>query len=102
MGSDKQLETNIYSAAKQCCFCAEAGGFVSLRLVQSLVLLAVYELGNAIYPAAYLTIGRASRLSSMIGMHSRKNARQLFVDPDTWSLREEQRRTWWAVFVLDR
>lgn len=102
MGSDKQLETNIYSAAKQCCFYAEAGGFVSLRLVQSLVLLAVYELGNAIYPAAYLTIGRASRLSSMIGMHSRKKARQLFVDPDTWSLREEQRRTWWAVFVLDR
>ena len=98
----KQLETDVYSTAKQCCFYAESGGFVSLQLVQSLVLLAVYELGHAIYPAAYLTIGRASRLASVIGLHSRKHTRQLFVDPDTWTLREEQRRTWWAVFVLDR
>ena len=102
MSGGKPLETDVYSTAKQCCFYAESGGFVSLQLVQSLVLLAVYELGHAIYPAAYLTIGRASRLAGVIGLHSRKHTRQLFVDPDTWTLREEQRRTWWAVFVLDR
>jgi hypothetical protein len=96
------LETDFYNVAKQCCFYAESGGFISLSLVQSLVLLAVYELGHAIYPAAYLTIGRASRLAGVIGLHSRKHARQLFINPDTWTLREEQRRTWWAVFVLDR
>ncbi len=101
--SDRKLvETDVYNTAKQCCFYAESGGFLSLQLVQSLILLAVYELGHAIYPAAYLTIGRASRLAGVIGLHSRKHARQLFVDPDTWTLREEQRRTWWAVFLLDR
>ncbi len=102
VGPGKQPDTDVYSTAKQCCFYAESGGFLSLRLVQSLVLLAVYELGHAIYPAAYLTIGRASRLAGVMGLHSRKHTRQLFVDPDTWTLREEQRRTWWAIFVLDR
>ncbi|KAJ6441326.1 fungal specific transcription factor [Purpureocillium lavendulum] len=100
--SEEQQDDEVYNTAKQCCFYAESGGFVSLRLVQSLVLLAVYELGHAIYPAAYLTIGRASRLAGMMGQHSRKNTRQLFIDPDTWTLREEQRRTWWAIFILDR
>jgi hypothetical protein len=102
MSAGQQPDSDIYNVAKQCCFYAESGGFISLPLVQSLVLLAVYELGHAIYPAAYLTIGRASRLAGVIGLHSRKHTRQLFIDPDTWTLREEQRRTWWAVFVLDR
>lgn len=93
---------STYEAAKQGCFEAEASGSISLRLMQSLVLLATYELGHAIQPCAYLTIGRAARLCGLAGLHSRKHAQQLFAYPDTWTLREEERRTWWAVFVLDR
>ncbi|OWT43581.1 fungal specific transcription factor [Pochonia chlamydosporia 170] len=95
-------DNELYNAAKQCCFYAESGGYVSLRLVQSLVLLAVYEMGHAIYPAAYLTVGRAARLATVIGLHNMKLAKQLFVVADMWSLREEQQRTWWAIFILDK
>ncbi|KAF1808080.1 hypothetical protein P152DRAFT_469187 [Eremomyces bilateralis CBS 781.70] len=94
--------SSLYAVATSLCSTAETTGFVSIRLVQSLVLLAVYELSNAIYPAAYLTIGRAARLGILMGMHDRERAQQLFEDFETWTLREEQRRTWWAVFVLDR
>lgn len=92
----------LYNTAKQCCFHAESGGYVSLRLVQSLVLLSVYELGHAIYPAAYLTVGRAARLANVIGLQNMKLANQLFVTADMWSLREESQRTWWAIFILDK
>lgn len=95
-------DNELYNVAKQSCFFAESGGYVSLRLVQSLVLLAVYELGHAIYPAAYLTVGRAARLATVIGLHNMKQAKQLFVTADMWTVREEQQRTWWAIFILDK
>ncbi|KAL7931889.1 fungal-specific transcription factor domain-containing protein [Trichoderma chlorosporum] len=90
-----------YLLARSLCSEAESAGFVSLRLVQALVLLTVYELSHAIYPCAYSTLGRASRLGILLGIYDRKNNR-LFKLPETWTLREEQRRTWWAIFLLDR
>ncbi|UNI17766.1 hypothetical protein JDV02_004086 [Purpureocillium takamizusanense] len=38
----------------------------------------------------------------MIGPQRRKNMQQLFVTLNTEALREEQRRTLWAIFVVDR
>lgn len=93
---------NHYATAKRWAFEAETSGFVSLDLVQSLVFLAVYELGHAIYPAAYSTIGRAARLGGMMGLHDARHSVKLFVQPDLWTGCEEQRRTWWAILMLDR
>lgn len=90
-----------YLLARSLCSEAESAGFLSLRLVQSLILLAAYELSHAIYPCAYSTLGRASRLGLLLGLHDRKN-NKLFKGAETWTLREEQRRTWWAIFLLDR
>ncbi|KAI1207029.1 uncharacterized protein F4807DRAFT_211501 [Annulohypoxylon truncatum] len=73
-----------------------------LQLLQSIILIAVYEISHAIYPAAYLRVGYASRLCIMMGFHDRKNANQLFKDAVGWTGREEERRAWWAVFCLDR
>jgi hypothetical protein len=87
--------------AKTLCAAAESAGLVSLRLAQSLVLLALYEACQAIYPACYLTISRAARLGILMSWHDR-DAQQLFKFADSWSKREEQRRTWWTIFVLDR
>lgn len=91
-----------YEIAKRWAFEAEATGFISASLTQSLVFLAMYELGHAIYPAAYLTIGRAARLGGLMGLHSFRYKAQLFMQPDTWTLCEEQRRLWWAILTLDR
>ncbi|KAG9502151.1 hypothetical protein J7337_004976 [Fusarium musae] len=91
-----------YIKAKHGSFMAESGGTINVRLVQTLTLLALYEFGHRIYPAAYLSIGQAVRLATMVGLHSPKDAKQLFMEPETWTLCEEQRRTWWAIVMLDR
>ncbi|KAF4415338.1 Zn(II)Cys6 transcriptional activator [Fusarium acutatum] len=91
-----------YLNAKHGSFIAESGGTINIRLIQTLTLVALYEFGHRIYPAAYLTIGQAVRLATMVGLHSQKDAKQLFVEPETWTLCEEQRRTWWVIVMLDR
>lgn len=99
---DASDDSQLYHAVKSCLFFAESGGFLSLRLVQALLLLCLFELGHGMYPAAYLTAGRVARLACTIGLHDRKQAVQLYVSPETWTQREEQRRTWWAVLLVER
>jgi len=91
-----------YLKVKHGIFIAESGGIINIRLIQTVALIALYELGHHIYPAAYLTIGQAVRLATMVGIHNQKEAKQLFVGPETWTLCEEQRRTWWVILMLDR
>ncbi|RDW59266.1 hypothetical protein BP5796_12190 [Coleophoma crateriformis] len=74
----------------------------SLHVFQSLILVALYEVGHGIFPAAYLTIGRAARMAILRGAHDRNNATQLFRTPPTWTYWEEERRTWWATMILER
>lgn len=101
----KQEEASIsslYYLAKEYQFRVESSGFVSLQVLQSVVLLAVYEAGHAIYPAAHLSIGHAARLGTMMGLQDKKNATQLFKEAKTWSQCEEERRTWWSIIIFDR
>ncbi|OTB17589.1 hypothetical protein K445DRAFT_316218 [Daldinia sp. EC12] len=91
-----------YQRVLETLFKVENSCLPSLQLLQSVILISAYELGHAIYPAAYLHVGHAARLCAMMGFHDRKAASQLFKDSITWTSREEERRTWWAVFCLDR
>lgn len=93
-----------YKIAKALSSSAENEGIVSLRLIQSLLLLAAYEIGHGIHPAAYLTLGRAARLGALFGLGQDGHAAlpRLFGIGDSWTLREEERRTSWGNFMLDR
>ena len=91
----------LYCLAKGSLSRLEHAGLISLQLLQSAILIAVYEIGHAIYPASYLSISHAARLGIMMGFHC-KYAAQLFKDPETWTYREEERRAWWAIVILDR
>ncbi|KAK3358191.1 hypothetical protein B0T25DRAFT_177867 [Lasiosphaeria hispida] len=91
-----------YKLAKALSSSAENEGIISLRLIQGLVLLTVYELGHGLCPSSYMTISRAARMAMLIGLHDRQGAPQLFKPADTWTVREEERRAWWAIFILDR
>ncbi|KAK3329134.1 hypothetical protein B0H66DRAFT_540320 [Apodospora peruviana] len=91
-----------YLLVKSLSSALENEGIISFRLLQALTMLAVYELGHGIYPSAYLTIGRAGRLAMLMGLQDRRVTPHLFKEADTWTLREEERRTWWAIFILDR
>lgn len=91
-----------YLAAKRFASLLESSRNISLRLLQCHILLSLYELGHGIFPAAYLTVGHAARLGIMIGLHNRSHAAQLMQPSSTWTLREEERRVWWAIYILER
>ncbi|KAI1502545.1 hypothetical protein F5X99DRAFT_417869 [Biscogniauxia marginata] len=91
-----------YLTAKESLLRVESSYFPSLALLQSVILIAVYEISHGIYPAAYLRVGHASRLAIMMGFHDRKHASQMFKETSTWTGREEERRAWWMVFCLER
>jgi hypothetical protein len=80
----------------------ETSGVVSLQLLQSNILIAIYEIGHGIYPAGYLSVTHAARLGIMMGLHDKKGGTGLFKDAQTWTQCEEERRSWWAVFLLER
>ncbi|KAK2757578.1 hypothetical protein FQN54_004547 [Arachnomyces sp. PD_36] len=94
--------SSLYCMVKEFYFRVETAGAISLQLLQSAILISVYELGHALYPAAYLSVSNAERLGTMMGYHDRKNTPQLFKDADTWTEREEERRSWWAIVILER
>lgn len=97
------MNNPLYTLAKRLCAAAEMGGFISIRLVQSFVLIAVHELSHGLHSAAYLTIGHAARLGVLaLGLPTYSQGQKLFKPPETWTLWEERRRTWWAIFILDR
>jgi hypothetical protein len=94
--------SSSYLLAKECILKVELSCLPSLTLLQSAILIATYELLQGIYPAAYLSIGHAARLGTMMGLHDREHSSQMFKDPGTWTGREEERRAWWAVVILER
>ncbi|KAE8450385.1 hypothetical protein EG329_006459 [Mollisiaceae sp. DMI_Dod_QoI] len=97
-----QSTTPLYLITQQFYSKVESTSQISLHALQSTILLAVFEIGHGILPTGYLRIGHAARLGALMGFHDRRNAAQLFKPSETWTLREEERRTWWAIVILDR
>jgi hypothetical protein len=78
----------------------EATGYNSLDTVQCRIIVAFYEMGHGLYPAASVSIGGCARLAIAIGLN-RSKERDMLSDGEM--LEEEERgRTWWAIMNLDR
>ena len=92
----------LYKTVKQFLATIESCNVYSMHVIQAALLLAAYELGNCIYPAAYLTVGHCARMGHAMGLHNRKSTAQMLPKCSTWTEQEERRRTWWAVVLLDR
>lgn len=100
--SSGESVTRLYQSACHFASFLEHAPTLSLELLQARILITVYELGHGIYPAAYLSTGHLVRMGQMMGFHDRKHAAQLFRTPQIWTVREEERRAWWGIFILDR
>ncbi len=92
--------TPIYQTIKDALHRAESAGLLDLRIFQAWILVALYELGHGIYPAAYLTLGYCVRYGYALGINKA-------IDNDPREMNntlesEEKRRGWWAVILLDR
>jgi hypothetical protein len=76
---------DVYRAAKASCSFVETSNVFSVRLIQATLLIALYEIEHAIYPAAYLTVGHCARLGLAMGLHDKKRAPQMLNPPSKYS-----------------
>lgn len=72
---------------------------LTVATLQSIVILALYEIGHAIYPAAHISVSLCAQYGLMLGLDW-ESLRQRSDLP--WVELEEQRRIWWAIVILDR
>lgn len=89
--------SKVYQATKEFHLRMEMAGHLSVHYLQSLLLVAMYELGHAIYPSAFTTIAMCARHAIALGINE-----TLLVHGKAWIEQEERNRTWWAVLILDR
>jgi hypothetical protein len=92
--------TPAYNAAKHFHLEMEASGVMSVQVLQAGLLLSLYELGHAIYPSAYLSIGASARYAYALGIN--KDAKTQASKVLTLVEMEENKRVWWGIVILDR
>ena len=74
----------------------------SLDVLQAAILIAVFELGHGMYPAAFLSVGYAVALANTVGLDNYPSSPAMFGPPQNQTELEERKRTQWAVLLLDR
>lgn len=92
----------IYLAAKRFLSLMECSGMTSLLVLQSYVLVSLYELAHAIYPGAWMTAGASVRYGLLLGVNDHADVPSLLERVTSWTEVEERKRTWWAVLIMDR
>jgi hypothetical protein len=98
--SSESMQTSQYVKVKSILSLLEATSYLSLEIVQCRVLVAFYELGHAIYPAASMSIATAAKFARLLRLHTSCIEAVEHV-PDSIDS-EERKRVWWAVVNLDR
>ncbi|KAH7030594.1 uncharacterized protein B0I36DRAFT_408668 [Microdochium trichocladiopsis] len=98
----RAANSTIYGTARHFASQLEHDGVVSIRYLQGLVLLALYEYGHGIMPAAWITIGRCVRYADLLRLNPGGNKVGILGASSTWTEAEERRRTWWAVYIVEK
>lgn len=102
---DEGLErTSLYRLVKKFHSEVECTQDLCVQVLQAAILIAIFEIGDAIYPAAYLTVGACARYGIAMGLDKINKDRTSGEHHHTmsWMEIEERRRAWWAVLILDR
>ncbi|KAL0777395.1 hypothetical protein CaCOL14_006913 [Colletotrichum acutatum] len=109
---DDNICSYLYNQIKGLLDTLVATGVVSLPLLQAMILVTLYEYCHAVYPAAWMSIGLCTRYIELVGVSWATRETAFHGSIDTVALRkptqwfetdeEERRRSWWAVFILDR
>jgi hypothetical protein len=70
-------QSPVYITAKRFIALMEAAGMVSLLVLQSNILVTLYEYGQAIYPAAWMSAGWCVRYGTLLGINGFDESPQL-------------------------
>ncbi|KAL7905000.1 fungal-specific transcription factor domain-containing protein [Trichoderma velutinum] len=95
-----QAPDSGYVSIRQAFVQLEQAGVLNITVLQALLLTALYEIGNGIYPAAYLTIGNCARYAVALDLD--REILNWNHNASDWVMMEEKHRAWWAVLILDR
>lgn len=96
----RNARTHLYTATKRFYHEVVESSIFSIVVLQAGVLIALYELGHGIYPAAYMSIGACARYAYAlgIGVGGTSMPRKILTLVEV----EERQRIWWAIVILDR
>lgn len=92
---------SLYTQVKSIVAMLEAMGTNSLEMLQCRLLLTVFEVGHAMYPAAYISAGANIRAAVALGANASSSEQLLKVFGDQGQA-EEARRTWRGIVITDR
>jgi hypothetical protein len=105
----QDLHTHFYARARKYAEADEMTGrhkYINVRHAQAWLLICTYEYKMMHFPHAWLTTGRATRLTQMMGLHRLDgvgmDVKQTMPESINWSEKEERRRTFWMAFIKDR
>ena len=73
--------SELYLHLKRCLLHIETQNFLSLNLLQAELLVALYEIGHAIYPAAYISVGHCARLGHALSLQDLGTAYRILALP---------------------
>ena len=90
-----------YMEIKRLLALAECQGPPVIDLVQCRLLLALYEINHGATDEAYLSLGKCSSAGIVLGLDHMQRRKDDF-QHRLWVQLEEERRTWWAITILDR
>lgn len=99
-GSTSGLE-NQYLQTKSSLVLAEGLGLNSFPIVQSRILLTLFEISHGFYPAAYISIAATLRAADALEVHPMADDLQLYCSDGAIS-HEETVLIWCGILVLDR
>lgn len=92
-------QNDVYLAARRYAMELEASGVLTLPLLQACLLLSIYEIGHSVYPAAYISIGTCASYGFALGLNSTGT---IYSEQFTGIEKEERRRVWWAIIIIER
>ncbi|KAH8911446.1 hypothetical protein BR93DRAFT_975433 [Coniochaeta sp. PMI_546] len=92
----------LYRQSKECYAALEMQGVITPLLLQGALLLSYWEMGQAVYPAAFLSVGLCARLAEALGNHKQRDRMPMYPDTGSAVDAEEQRRVWWGILTIDR
>jgi hypothetical protein len=92
--------TSLYILVKSSIAIVEAANINSLEIVQSRLLVSLFEFGHGM-PAAFISIAATVRAAVAIGLNETIKDPCKDVSADCSKL-EEGLRVWWGIVMLDR
>ena len=98
-GRATKLHSPLYVTIKNFINLLESSSQVTLDLLHSRILTLFYEMGHGLHSAAYISVAASARTARALGLH---RIRRAVEDEPSKLLREEQKRAWWAIVVMDR